>query len=206
MVWQKRSQPDNLVMLCKYFRVHIDREHNQFLKKWIMVMIFNLHSMTKLSGCLCHCGDGLLNCKTLCVIYIIISYLSDLSLRNKFILQWIAGDALRLLSVALPLFSPYIFASPAPPPAHIVVHKFFVGLQIYSPPPPPPPLWHSNDCSLNNKLVYPFRRSAVYPPISTKECLHTVIQYLMTLILNWGRALKLRFQIIHHCLLTFLLL
>ena len=35
---QWRSQPDNLVMLCKYFRVH-SRENNQFLKKLIMIMI-----------------------------------------------------------------------------------------------------------------------------------------------------------------------
>jgi hypothetical protein len=35
--------------------VFIVRENNQFLKKWIMIMIWNLHSMTKLSGWLRHC-------------------------------------------------------------------------------------------------------------------------------------------------------
>jgi hypothetical protein len=34
--------------------VFIDRKNNQFLKKWIMIMIYNLHSMTKLSGWLRH--------------------------------------------------------------------------------------------------------------------------------------------------------
>jgi hypothetical protein len=35
--------------------VFIDRENNRFLKKWIMIMIWYLHSMTKLSGWLHHC-------------------------------------------------------------------------------------------------------------------------------------------------------
>ena len=37
--------------------VFIDRENNRFLKKWIM-MIWYLHSMTKLSGWLHHCSQN----------------------------------------------------------------------------------------------------------------------------------------------------
>jgi hypothetical protein len=48
---QWRSQPDNLVMLCKYFCVHKPWKQSisKEMKKWI-IMIWNLHSMTKLSG------------------------------------------------------------------------------------------------------------------------------------------------------------
>ena len=36
--------------------VFTDCKDNQFLKKWIMIMIWNLHSMTKSSGWLRHCA------------------------------------------------------------------------------------------------------------------------------------------------------
>jgi hypothetical protein len=47
--WQWRSQPNDSVPLCKYCHVY-DNQHNQFLKKWIMIMSWNLHSRTKSSG------------------------------------------------------------------------------------------------------------------------------------------------------------
>ena len=51
---QWRSQPDDLVPLCKYSQL-TDCESNQFLKKWIMVILWNLHSGTKSSGWLRYC-------------------------------------------------------------------------------------------------------------------------------------------------------
>ena len=39
------------------FSVFIDCENNPFLQKWIMIMILNLHSMTKLSGWIRYCPD-----------------------------------------------------------------------------------------------------------------------------------------------------
>ncbi len=51
---QWRSQPD--FWLCyANISVFMDRENNQSLKKLIMIMISNMHSMTKLSGWLPHC-------------------------------------------------------------------------------------------------------------------------------------------------------
>jgi hypothetical protein len=41
---------------CKCFHV-VDCENNQFLKKWIMIIILNFHSGTKLSGWLRHCNQ-----------------------------------------------------------------------------------------------------------------------------------------------------
>ena len=54
---QERSQPDDLVPLCKYF-LFIDCENNQFAKKWIMIIAWNLNSGTKLSGWLRHWLQG----------------------------------------------------------------------------------------------------------------------------------------------------
>lgn len=50
--WQ--SQPDRLFVLWKYF-VFTDRQNNQFLRKWMMITLLNLHSMTKMSGGLHYC-------------------------------------------------------------------------------------------------------------------------------------------------------
>ena len=51
---QWRSQPNDLVLLCKYLEFC---ENNQFLKKW-MTIIWNLTSGTKLSGWLLHWLHG----------------------------------------------------------------------------------------------------------------------------------------------------
>ena len=51
--FQQRSQPDDLGSLCKYLQF-TDCENNQFLKKWIMIILWILHSGTKLSGWLRH--------------------------------------------------------------------------------------------------------------------------------------------------------
>ena len=51
------SQPEDLVPLCKYLQF-IDYENTQFLKKWIMIILWNLHSGTKSSGWLRHCTQS----------------------------------------------------------------------------------------------------------------------------------------------------
>ena len=50
---QTCCKPDDLVPLCKYLQF-TDSENHQFLKKWMMIIIWHLHSGTKLSGWLRH--------------------------------------------------------------------------------------------------------------------------------------------------------